>query len=56
MEKNISADQQFGDMGWEINGQSTEDFQGSENILYDIVAMNTSLYVCLKPQNVQHEE
>ena len=26
MENNISADQRFGDMGWEINGQSTEDF------------------------------
>lgn len=41
--------------GWGINGQSTEDFSHSEDTLYDAIVMDTrSLYICPKPQKIQH--
>lgn len=36
----------------EINMQSIEDFQGSEDILYDTTMVDMWLYICQNPQNV----
>ena len=41
----------------EMNRQSTEDFQGNETILYDIMMVDTCHYtfICQNPQNSQHQ-
>ena len=44
--------------GWggrKLNRESTKDFQGSENTLYDIIMVDTYYYSYPNPQNAQQE-
>ena len=42
--RNISGYQRLGGGGGGMNGQSTEDFQGSENTLSDTIMVDTCHY------------
>lgn len=43
-------------VGEEMNRQSIEDFQGSENTLHDTIVMDMSLYIFPNLQNVKYQE